>query len=62
MVGQFGLTSADVKNLTVSALLAKLTNLADNETTLDSLDKLTRVAKEFGVAGEQVANVLGLTK
>ncbi|MGV3754832.1 MAG: flotillin family protein [Verrucomicrobiota bacterium] len=54
---QFGLTSEDLKNLSVSAALAQMISLADNSETKGALERLLNAAKRFGVQDEKVAKV-----
>ena len=53
MVGQFGLTSEDVKNLTISALLFKMLNLTADDSVKDVLNDLIKSAKKDGVADKK---------
>ncbi len=62
LVGQFGLTAGDLKNLTISALLTKVTAMTDDDAVLKSLDRLTGTAKQLGVTGQQAAALLGVTR
>ena len=56
---QFGMTSEDLKNLTVSALLTKMTTMTEDKGTLWSLHKMLASAKESGMADKLVSKVLG---
>ncbi|CAN5903666.1 hypothetical protein BH24BAC1_BH24BAC1_27350 [soil metagenome] len=49
-VNQFGLASDDVRNLSISALLLKMTQHSMDEKTTETLKKLTNKAAEMGVA------------
>jgi len=57
--GQFGMTSDDLKNISISALLAKMTALADDETTIALLGKMGSAAKELGLADKMAATLMG---
>lgn len=50
LVDQFGITSADVKNLSIAALILQMTRLADNTDTRSLLDQLMASAKKNGVS------------
>jgi len=58
MVGQFGVTSADLKNLTMSALFAKMTAMADDEDTRGLLGRLSDAANDMGFGDKVAASVL----
>ncbi|MFP4106205.1 MAG: flotillin family protein [Phycisphaerae bacterium] len=58
-VDQFGLSSEDVKNLSISALVAKLAAEADDEATEGTLIKIGKAVKEMGI-GEKNASSLGI--
>lgn len=57
---QFGLTSEDLKNLTVSAALGQMISLADNGETKGALERLLAAAKRFGVQDEKVTKVAAM--
>jgi flotillin len=57
---QFGLTSEDLKNLTVSAAIAQMISLADNGETKGVLERMLAAAKRFGVQDEKVAKVAAM--
>ncbi len=57
LVNQFGLTSEDVKNLTISALLFKMLNLSSDDGTKGLLNDLMKKAKKDGV-GDKSAGAL----
>jgi flotillin len=57
LVDQFGLTSEDTKNLTLSALFAKLIGLNPDATTLNKLTGMIGAANRFGL-GDQAASAL----
>ena len=56
--GKFNITSEDLKNLTVSALLAKLTASADDSTTRAIVEKLSSSADKLGLLEENAAKAL----
>lgn len=57
---QFGLTSDDLKNLTVAAALTQMISLADSGETKGALERLLSMAKRFGVQDEKVAKVAAM--
>lgn len=57
---QFGLTSEDLKNLSVSAAITQMMSLADNGETKSTLERLLAAAKRFGVQDEKVAKVAAM--
>lgn len=57
-VDRFGVSSEDVKNLTVAALLARLMGEAGDEPTRSRLGGLLGAAKRYGVDGEKAAEAL----
>jgi flotillin len=59
VVDQFGLTAEDTKNLTLSALFAKLIGLNPDEATLNKLTGLFGAASRFGLAEQTVSGLLG---
>jgi len=59
---RFGMTSEDLKNISISALLAKMTALADDETTTALLGKMGAAAKELGLADKMAATLMGGAK
>ncbi len=60
--GQFGMTSDDLKNLTVSAVLTKMTAQASDGDSLAVLARLSGAAKQMGVGDKLASAVLGLQK
>ena len=56
LVDQFGVSSDDLKNLTVSALLLKMMNQTDGKEK-DGLNKLLDVARTAGLADEPMRNL-----
>ncbi|HAL73143.1 MAG TPA: hypothetical protein DCP71_15370 [Verrucomicrobiales bacterium] len=58
IVDQFGLTSEDTKNLTLSALFAKLIGLNPDEATLNKLTGMFGAASRFGLAEQTVSGLL----
>ncbi|MEN3940150.1 hypothetical protein WJU23_02570 [Prosthecobacter sp. SYSU 5D2] len=59
VVDQFGLTTEDTKNLTLSALFAKLIGLNPDEATLNKLTGMFGAASRFGLAEQTVSALLG---
>lgn len=57
-VDRFGLTSEDVKNLTISAALAQMLNLADDSKTKGLLSGLIGQAKRLGLGDNRVTSLL----
>lgn len=60
LVDQFGLTSEDTKNLTLSALFVKLLGLNPDAQTVGKLTSLIGGATRFGLADQTVAQLLGV--
>ncbi len=60
--GRFGMTSDDLKNLTVSAALTKMTAQANDGDTLAVLARLSGAAKQMGVGDKLASSLLGLQK
>lgn len=58
IVDQFGLTAEDTKNLTLSALFAKLIGLNPDSTTLNKLTGMIGAASRFGLSEQTVAGLL----
>ncbi|MCX6856112.1 MAG: flotillin family protein [Verrucomicrobia bacterium] len=58
IVDQFGLTSEDTKNLTLSALFGKLIGLNPDATTLNKLTGMIGAASRFGLTDQTVAGLL----
>jgi uncharacterized membrane protein YqiK len=58
--GRFGMTSEDLKNITVSALLTKMTASADDADTLATLGRLSEVSKQLGLGAKQVTDLMTL--
>jgi uncharacterized membrane protein YqiK len=59
LVDQFGITSEDVKNLSVAALLMQMSKLADDKESKGLLNQLMQMAKKKGVS-DDAAQTLGL--
>ena len=57
-IDQFGITSEDLKNLTVSALLGQMIGSANSEDDAGKLRGLRGVAERFGLADENAGKVL----
>jgi uncharacterized membrane protein YqiK len=58
-MSQFSLSSEDLKNLSISALIFKMMNQAENDTQKNVLRNLLNMAQSMGLAGEKVSS-LGL--
>jgi hypothetical protein len=58
VVDQFGLTAEDTKNLTLSALFAKLIGLNPDATTLNKLTGMIGASSRFGLTEQTVAGLL----
>ncbi|MBC8084867.1 MAG: flotillin family protein [Hymenobacter sp.] len=56
-VDQFGLSSEDVKNLSVSALLLKLMNQAGDDATRATITQLAGTAQALGIADKPVKSI-----
>ncbi|MDF3129347.1 flotillin family protein [Kiritimatiellaeota bacterium B1221] len=56
--GRFGMSSEDLKNITVSALLTKMTAQADDNDTLETLGRLSEVSKQLGIGAKQVTDLM----
>ena len=61
-VDQFGISSADLKNLSVTALLARVTSLTNDKGTLEVLERLTGAADDLGLSRKKVSSVFGDSK
>jgi hypothetical protein len=59
LVDQFGITSEDVKNLSVAALLMQMSKLADDKESKGLLNQLMQMAKKKGVS-DDAAQTLGI--
>ncbi len=59
LVDQFGVSSEDVKNVTVAALLGRLMGLGPDTATLNKLQSLVGAASRFNLADQPAAAVLG---
>lgn len=58
IIDQFGLTSEDTKNLTLSALFSKLIGLNPDATTLNKLTGMLGAASRFGLTEQTVSSLL----
>lgn len=56
---ELGMDSGSIKNLTIAAMLAKLTVLTDDSEIVATLGRLADSAKELGISGEKAATILG---
>ncbi len=54
-VGQFGMTSEDVKNLTLSALVSRMISLSDNEETTGLLKHGMGILEKLGLGGQSAS-------
>lgn len=57
IIDQFGLTSEDTKNLTLSALFSKLISLNPDATTLNKLTGMVGAASRFGLTEQTVSSL-----
>ena len=57
-IDQFGVSSEDLKNLSISALLGRLIGEARDEKTRTSMTGLLNAAERFGFAGENAGKAL----
>jgi hypothetical protein len=58
MVEQFNLSSDDVKDLSIAALIAKMIGLAKTDLLRNELQGLLGMAKSKGISGTVVGDVL----
>jgi flotillin len=58
IIDQFGLTSEDTKNLTLSALFTKLIGLNPDSTTVNKLTTMIGAASRFGLTEQTVSGLL----
>jgi len=56
-ISQFGIDAEDMKNLTVSALILKMMNQADQPALKDNLHQLMDIARSSGLADEPVRSI-----
>ena len=56
-IDQFGVSSDDLKNLTVSALLIKMMNQSDHQETKTGLKQLLNMAQTAGLDHEPMKNM-----
>ncbi|WFB35849.1 flotillin family protein [Kiritimatiellota bacterium B12222] len=56
--GRFGMTSEDLKNISVSALLTKMTASTDDADTLATLGRMSDVSKQLGLGAKQVSDLM----
>ncbi|MEO1652747.1 MAG: hypothetical protein AAFU64_04305, partial [Bacteroidota bacterium] len=57
-VGQFGMKSDDVRNLTISALIFKMLNMTNDDQTKGILNSLLGTAQKAGVLDQKASNLL----
>jgi hypothetical protein len=57
-IDQFGVSSEDLKNLSVSALLGQMISGSPDEATTGKLKGLLGAAERFGMAGENAGKIL----
>lgn len=62
LVDQFGVSTEDIKNVTVAALLGKMMGLGPDSVTLDKLQGLVGAASRYSLADQPAAAVLGVKK
>lgn len=55
--GRFGMSSEDLKNLSVSALLTRMTAQAEDDDTLAALGRLSDASKQLGLGAKQVTDL-----
>lgn len=60
--GRFGMTSEDLKNISVSALLTRMSSQADDDDTLAALERLSAASRQLGLGAKQVTDLLGKKK
>ncbi|WP_075591366.1 flotillin family protein [Labilibacter marinus] len=56
-INQFGVSSDDLKNLTISNLLFKIGNLANNESDKSSIFNLLDIAKSMGLSNKSASDI-----
>lgn len=61
-IDQFGVSSEDLKNLTISALLTRMMGDAGDDSTRSKLGALLGAAKRFGLAGENAGKAVKTLK
>jgi len=61
LISRFGVTSEDLKNLSISMLLLRMFNQADDSETKGFLNQLMDIAKGLGISDSKAAE-LGITK
>ena len=57
-IDQFGITSEDMKNLSISAVIGKMLGASPDEKTTNSLASLLNATTRFGIAGQKAEKVL----
>ncbi len=58
-VNQFGISSEDVKNLTISAALSRLLNLTDDSETKSSIQAAVALANRLGLGDSPLSSITG---
>jgi len=58
-MSQFGVTSDDLKNLTVAAGIQRLLDLTDKQEDQNALERLRRLAESLGIKDRKVNSLLG---
>ena len=58
MVDQFNLSTDDVKDLSIAALIAKMIGLARTDSIRNELQGLLGMAKSTGIAGNQASSIV----
>jgi len=57
-IDQFGVTSEDMKNMSISAVIGKMLSASPDEKTANSLSSLLNATNRFGIAGEKAEKVI----
>lgn len=57
-IDQFGVSSEDLRNLTISALLTRMMGEAEDDATRTKLGALLGAAKRFGIGGDNAGSVV----
>ena len=57
-IKQFGLKTEDIKNLSLSALLLKMGDMAKDDNSKSIIDKLKETVKHAGIGDSEVASFL----
>jgi len=57
-IDDFGITSEDMKNMSISAVIGKMLGASPDEKTTNSLTSLLNATTRFGIAGEKAEKVI----